>query len=392
MATVHGTNGADFIYNPWSLMGNDTIYGHDGDDTIFGVAGNDTIIGGAGADDIFGGPGNDTASYSDSTEFVVVRLDTGFGYNGTAEGDTLDSIENLTGSSYSDTLVGNDSANVLQGGYGNDQLLGLNGDDELYGGYHNDTLYGGAGADTLYGGGDSDYLRGGAGGDWLYGGDGIDTADYADSPAGVGVSLYTDSAAGGDAEGDELDSIENLVGSAYADSLWGNDGANLLDGLDGNDALKGFGGADLINGGDDNDTVWGMEGNDALTGGNGRDSLRGGAGLDIMWGGSGADTFVWETTEETGVTAATADGIMDFSPVQGDRIGLSLVDANVYAVGNQAFTFIGTAAFSGAPGEIRYYQADGDTYIEMQTGTSVDVEGVIRLDGLYDPDASWFLV
>ena len=44
------------------------------------------------------------------------------------------------------------------------------------------------------------------------------------------ISLYNDVAAYGDAEGDELNSIENVTGSAYDDDLWGNDGANVLQG------------------------------------------------------------------------------------------------------------------------------------------------------------------
>ena len=50
------------------------------------------------------------------------------------------------------------------------------------------------------------------------------------------------------------------------------------------------------------------------------------------------------------------------------------------------------AAFSGTPGEVRYYHADGNTFIEMQTGTSADVEGVIRLNGIHAPEASWFVL
>jgi Ca2+-binding RTX toxin-like protein len=392
MATVHGTNGDDFIYYPWGLNGNDTIYGHDGDDKIYALGGNDVIVGGAGADDIFGGPGNDTASYTDSIDSVFVNLATGVGHGGTAEGDTLNSIENLTGSSRSDILRGNDGANVLQGGDGNDVLRGLNGDDNLYGAYHNDTLEGGGGADHLYGGSGDDELHGGADGDWLDGGDGNDTADYSASPAGVGVSLYTDTAAGGDAAGDELDSIEHLTGSDFADELWGDDAANFLQSLDGNDNLKGFGGADVIQGGDGNDTLWGMDGDDVLVGGDGNDSLRGGLGRDILFGPGGADTFVWATTEETGLTPGTADLISGFNRVEGDRISLNLVDADIYAAGNQAFTFIGTAAFSGTPGEVRYYHDDGTTYIEMQTGTSVDIEGLIALNGIHTPEASWFVL
>ena len=84
--------------------------------------------------------------------------------------------------------------------------------------------------------------------------------------------------------------------------------------------------------------------------------------------------------------------IWDFNRIEGDQLNIASIDADVYTAGDQAFTFIGTAAFSGTPGEVRYYQSGGDTYIEMQTGTSVDVEGVIRLAGIHTPEASWFVL
>ena len=84
--------------------------------------------------------------------------------------------------------------------------------------------------------------------------------------------------------------------------------------------------------------------------------------------------------------------ITDFNFAEGDRIDLCGIDADVYAAGNQAFTFIGAAAFSGTPGEINYYHSGGNTYIQLQTGTSADVEGVIRLDGIVTPEASWFVL
>ena len=57
-----------------------------------------------------------------------------------AQGDTYVSIENLSGSNFSDALYGNGGANAISGGNGNDLLVG-------YGG--NDTLTGGAGADRF---------------------------------------------------------------------------------------------------------------------------------------------------------------------------------------------------------------------------------------------------
>ena len=195
--------------------------------------------------------------------------------------------------------------------------------------------------------------------------------------------LYTDEAAGGEAEGDELNSIENIMGSVHDDVLWGDDGANELSGHLGDDVLKGFGGAD---------TLFGENGGDTLRGDNGQDTLDGGAGRDDLYGGNGADTFVWWDTSEVGNTAAAADVIHDFSRAQDDLIDLSDIDADVYTAGNQTFSFIGTDAFSGTPGEIRYYHSGGNTYIEMQTGISVDVEGVIMLAGRHDPTEGWFVL
>jgi Ca2+-binding RTX toxin-like protein len=357
MAIVNGTSageridGADGVTN-----GADIITGFGGDDLIKGFGGNDDIMGGRGADTIDGGSGSDTANYADSFERVIVTLETGRGYGGTAEDDRLIRIENVTGSSYDDDLIGNDGSNVLNGRDGNDAL------------------------------------DGGGGGDRLIGGAGFDSASYLGSPAGVAVSLITDAAAGGDAEGDDLDSIENLFGSSYDDTLLGDDGINELVGFSGDDILKGFGGNDTLRGGNQRDTLDGGDGNDRLHGEDGDDSLGGGAGRDNLLGGRGADTFVWSETGDTGLIAATADVIVDFDRDEGDRIKLSGIDADLYAAGNQAFTFIGTAAFSGTPGELRYYHVGGDTFIEMQTGTVVDIEGLIVLEGIHTPEASWFVL
>jgi Ca2+-binding RTX toxin-like protein len=269
---VYGTNNSETI-NAFDGVTNgaDTIYGFGGNDTISGLGGNDEIKGGGGADAINGGSGIDTANYSDSSEGVLVSLASGLGFGGTAEGDTLTNVENLTGSSHDDWLVGNGSSNVLTGLEGNDILDGGDGADTLYGDSGNDTLKGGGGADTLNGG------------------SGIDTANYNGSDAGVFVSLYHDTASGGDAAGDELNSIENLTGSAHDDVLWGNDGANVLKGQAGDDTLKGYGGAD---------TLWG---------GDGADYLDGGTGIDTMFGGQGNDSYVVDNAGDV-VSESSGEG------------------------------------------------------------------------------------
>jgi serralysin len=156
--------------------------------------------------------------------------------------------------------------------------------------------------------------------------------------------------------------------------------------------LKGFGGDDILAGDGDDDELYGMGGNDTLYGGNDNDTLSGGADVDRLLGGAGADVFAWSATTETGVTIPAMDAIADFNFAQGDRIDLRGVDADVYAAGNQAFDFIGTDAFSGDPGEINYFHSGGNTIIQLQTGTSADIEGGIVLEGLHTPEASWFLL
>ena len=247
-----------------------------------------------------------------------------------------------------------------------------------------DKIFGLGGNDYIYGLGGDDEIFGGAGADHLYGGSGIDTANYSDSWGRVYVSLLP-SAQGqlGTAQGDMLVDIENLTGSAYNDFLEGNEGVNVLRGMNGDDYLYGYGGGDLMFGGIGNDTLEGDRGND---------TLRGDAGLDFLAGGPGGDRFVWSLVEDTGVTVNTADVIDDFNLAEGDRIDLAAIDANIVASGNQAFTFIGNAAFSGAPGEINYIFVAGETVIQLQTGTSADAEAVIRLNGFYTPEASWFVL
>jgi Ca2+-binding RTX toxin-like protein len=272
---VEGTNASEKIDALDGVTsGYDLIYGYGGNDSIYGLGGDDYIVGGTGADFLNGGTGYDSASYFTSTAGIVASLSAGVGVGGDAEGDTYFSIENLIGSGYADALVGDDGDNSLAGLSGDDFLDGGDGDDELWGGWGNNTLKGGGGADALIG-------------SWQ----GIDTASYYDSPEGV-IALLGIGGAGGDAEGDTFEEIENLTGSIYADTLWGDDGFNELMGMDGNDTLKGFGGGDVLRGGNGNDTLEGMDGPDVLRGDSGDDTLDGGAASDTMIGGFGNDIYI----------------------------------------------------------------------------------------------------
>src|SRR6266702_6316470 len=105
--------------------GNDTITGMAGVDHLYGGAGNDTIVGGGGGGILGGGTGTDTVDYSASSGGVTVNLgNAGAQSGGDAAGDVLSNFENITGSAFNDTLIGDAGANVLTGGAGNDVLIG----------------------------------------------------------------------------------------------------------------------------------------------------------------------------------------------------------------------------------------------------------------------------
>ena len=112
-----------------------------GNDSAFGGAETEIFAGNEGNDLIHGGGGADTVDYSDAQGGVKVDLGRTDGQTiSTREGtDTLIDIENLTGSSSSDTLVGSTGSNTLQGGDGDDVLEGGSGSDRLDGGAGNNT-------------------------------------------------------------------------------------------------------------------------------------------------------------------------------------------------------------------------------------------------------------
>ncbi len=121
------------------------------------------------------------------------------------------------------------------------------------------------------------------------------------------------------------------VGTPDSDMLVGDDFAEGQQGLDGDDRLKG------------------RRGNDSLSGGAGDDRLRGGLDGDVLSGGEGADRFQFGDR-----SLDATDRILGFDRAQGDRIVLRAIDAIAGTPADDAFTFIGTAAFSNTAGELRW--------------------------------------
>ncbi len=87
---------------------------------------------------LIGGGGIDTASYFTSGLAVKVDLTTNINTGGDARGDSLSGIENVRGSGFADTLVGNAAVNRIDAGEG-DILTGRGGGDVLIGGGGIDT-------------------------------------------------------------------------------------------------------------------------------------------------------------------------------------------------------------------------------------------------------------
>jgi Ca2+-binding RTX toxin-like protein len=119
----------------------DTLAGDDGADSLAGGPGNDNLDGGAGADAIGGGDGVDGASYASRTAGVTVTLDGSAGDGEPGENDDVKpDVENVTGGSGADTVIGSDAANRLEGGGGEDYADGGKGADTLIGGDSGDVL------------------------------------------------------------------------------------------------------------------------------------------------------------------------------------------------------------------------------------------------------------
>jgi Ca2+-binding RTX toxin-like protein len=132
-----------------------------------------------------------------------------------------------------------------------------------------------------------------------------------------------------------------------------------------------------------------------ISGNAGVNVIVGGAGLDTMWGGDGGDVFVWHSITEMGSTVdANSDTVGDFNAAIGDLMVLNLIDADGNAGnGDTAFSFIGTAynPFTAA-GQVCWLPGETDTYILLNTDGDVAIDGVIRVLGVHEVDASWFVL
>jgi Ca2+-binding RTX toxin-like protein len=356
---------------------------------IAGNAAANRLDGGLGADTMQGGLGNDVYIIDNAGD---VATDTS-GVDTVQSSVTVTlhtSIDNLTltgaaaingtGNALWNVMTGNGAANTLDGGLGND------------------TLNGGAGADILIGGAGHDVYHVDNVGDQV-----IDTGGGNDH-----VVSAIDYVLGADLE------YLTLAGSAV--SATGNGKNNLIYGNAGNNVIDGKGGADFMVGGLGDDIYYVDNGSDSITEqvGGGTDTvmssishalgggvenltliganavnatgnslanvltgngagnvLQGGLGADRLTGGGGNDHFLYRAMADS--TSASRDQILDFTA--GDKIDLRLIDAIASTpANNDAFSFIGAAAFSGIAGQLR----------ATQSGVTWLIEGDVNGDKVAD--------
>jgi hypothetical protein len=376
--TITGTPQNDFFL--LQQGGNDTVHGLASDDIFyFGNAftGDDTVNGGEGVKDVIvlQGNYNMTLSPTNFTGVESISLKSG----------AVTSFGDMSNAFYDYDITTVD-ANVAAG-----ETLIVNGsslrageDFAFDGSAENDgkfLIFGGNGVDTFIGGDGNDIFvfegsRWGAS-DSVDGGEGRNSVVITAGNGLTHIEFGATSLIG-------IDSVS--VSNRYSsDPTATPDYEFVLD--DGNVAagetliVNGSSLADpdqtiSINGSDETDGnlyLLGGAGNDVLTGGDGADTLFGGARGDTLTGGDGNDVFRYDLVTDSNSTER--DGIQDFNP--GDLIDLSRIDADTTQDGDQAFTFIGNAAFSKKAGELRFENISVG-------GTVWEVEGDIDGDGFSD--------
>ena len=332
--TVRVTSSYTDAFGPNSFVSDQTaVIGTTLSSTIAGLAGNDIMLGLAGNDILTASIGNDIIDGG-------VGNDT-YSLSATTAGATVNLTTNTSTSAQTgvDTLIG---IETVIGGAGNDNMTDGVGTSRLEGGNGNDNF-------IVTNDNTRDILRGGAGDDSL---------DYSVFVANLTVNLGgTFDVLGSGTAGnlDNINNFQNIISGAGDDSILGDTLVNNINGGGGNDSINGSGGADRLT------------------------------------GGTGADTFVYTATGNSGVGAGR-DVIADF--ISGvDKLDFSAMDANTATIlpANEAFTFIGTGAFTAAA-QIRYQFIDTDangsldsTLVRGNVNAGLGADFEVLLQGVVTP-------
>jgi Ca2+-binding RTX toxin-like protein len=364
--TVSGAGGDDAIYMIGSLTAADVINGGDGNDTLVlqgNYAGGLTLSANvtnielisilAGSNTNFGEPGTNRYDY------VLTVNDANFsgGIQVRINGSALLAGEDFTFNGSAEL----DSRFVIYGGRGKDSLTGSQNADIFFFAEERfstgDTVNGGAGYDGMF-------LRGNY------------TIDF-NAPGYTG--LFTN--------------IENLTLTSATDERYARGGGTEFDynlvlsnaivkpgeTLTVSGALLMANETMIVDAGAETDgflSLFGGKSGDTLKGGALADLIHGNLGADILAGNGGADVFRYQDVGES--TASSLDHILDFAAGI-DKVDLSRIDADTNSAGNQAFSWIGSNAFSGSAGQLRAYQDGASWFVEGDTNGDGVADLVIQL-------------
>lgn len=337
--------------------GDDILEGRGGTDALIGGDGNDIIYGGGGTgeagfgDALSPGGGIDLLSYLGAIAGVTVNLRNGLGSGGDIignfdaagqfhiSGTGLSEFENLEGSLFGDSLTGDVGSNIIWGLAGIDTINGHEG---------NDTLIGGGGADSLTGG------------------DGVDWADYSSSFGAVTVSLVAGAfGSRGDADGDTLNSIENLRGSDLADILTGDGGNNIIDPRLSLSNIPQSPQVDQVFGGLGTDTLW-------------LDYSRGDYGTGVTGGFASGSTFNGDFRRDVLNSTDTLDGV-DFVGIEKLVVIGTFKADTIYGGGEDDDIYV------GGGGDI-VYAGIGDDFVSAEDGDDTVFHGTGADRGYFVPD------
>jgi Ca2+-binding RTX toxin-like protein len=402
-----------------------TIFeGRGGKDKIDGGDGDDWAIGGADADIMDGGNGTDTLGYLGAVAGVTVTLGAAnvqtTGSGGEAAGDKIKNFENILGGDGNDKLTGN----AL-----NNRLFGILGNDTLNGAAGNDIISAGAGTDTVDGGAGDDLIEGGADADKITGNTGIDTVSYENATGAVTVNLLTNINKGNEAEGDKIFTVENVVSSAFDDTITGNALDNILEGGAGADTIAGsgkdiasyqssqtgvqidlsIGSAAQTSTGDGNGdrlngilNLLGSYNADKLTGDTNDNTIEGSGDADELDGGAGLDTLSYATSnggigitlgaagmETTGSGAhAAGDKVKNFEHVIGSAFddaltGNAIANKLTGGKGNDFFEgYAGADVIDGGEGIDSASYENSDVGVTVNLATNINKGGHAEGDSL----------
>lgn len=395
--------------------GDDKLFGQAGDDVLHGGAGNDYLSGGAGADVLDGGDGYDVLDLINEVEGQTIDLNLSV----QAGGDTLISIEGVTGSAFSDILRGTAGADTLSDLWGgNDVIEGRGGDDVIGIQRYSQTtntvrIDGGDGNDTITVSGVTESILGGGAGDDVitfetdYGratislGAGRDTLKLnsvskqvnhghvvTDFQTGIGGDIVDlgywtrgsfDPFRGGDVrliqsgadtllqsrrfnstEYDTVLTFQNTQASTFSAANFGGDNPNPSSSYIVGDYLS--------------NTLTGTVGNDDIDGADGSDSLRGGAGDDVIR--AGDPPYFGMPSNGSGLDGGEGNDVL---------VGASAYDLLIGGLGSDVLragggndTLIGGVATFTSTAQTVYVNGQPMTVLTHQ------VTSVITDDGLVD--------